>query len=356
MTTSKLNQFTRSGGRIFDNADGALDDFRRGIPEALLLQSIDALGARSLAPPSAVDVVDANLKLLEQESLTAPAVLAEHLADERALCALLQRIESTQSMPMLISCVLAVAPRGGCRVREVLTRRMAQLAHSPTLLDGGPSNRTASAYCLVAYALLLVDADATDAADALVSMLAHPSVGVRRDAAGAAAQVYDSNVRTRAMLNLGKMSSTVLQSNDTDVFVRAVPLLLRTNSSNVYERCDSLLRTGAPHIVGDVIRGLVTVGTGQSFSLMLRAFDRSASLETAFALLPSIWELCAPAVIRSRMESAFLSPAPSLRYGGGAILFKLGRSEELTRVVDEALLIEPDPLVQTLLRKYLAIV
>jgi hypothetical protein len=234
---------------------------------------------------------------------------------------------------------------GGHGAREVLAARLAELVgESPEPVVDAAGEPLLS----VAAALLRLDADATDAATALIHLIHHVDVQIRRLATRDAVSVFRRDPQTLSMSLLQEAFGHLLDVDDSRTFLEVAFVLARDHRDAVLERCRGLLddadyelrqwaavalaRTPAPH-------------TAEALAILARWAPRGEPLGLALWVASLVWSLMPEIEIAELVRRGLASDSPTTRSRTIEMAHHLGEAAA-SPLLEAALVDEPEPILR----------
>jgi hypothetical protein len=271
--------------------------------------------------------------------------LTEFVADPRVRPALVAATRQA-APPELGNLAQALGVIGGPGVREVLRERMQELLADPdTFKSSDFCNWSAATVETIAEHLLFLEADAVDAARALVRLFEHPCRLNRLGALWKAGEMLQRKLAREAMLILETALRPVITSDDAEAFTRVAPALARIDPEKVRARCVELLDNSAHEVRSSAARTLLEMRHSPSArEALLRWLPGETALLTAMGIAGELGDAARP-VLSTLVARALAHDSPALRHHGifGLNLLDVG---EATRLASQALVDEPDPALR----------
>ncbi|MCC6559569.1 MAG: hypothetical protein IT372_42165 [Polyangiaceae bacterium] len=234
---------------------------------------------------------------------------------------------------------------GGRGAREVLAARLAELVdESPEPVVDAAGEPLLS----VAAALLRLDADATDAAMALIHLIHHADVQIRRLATRDAVSVFRRDPQTLSMSLLQEAFGQLLDVDDSRTFLDVAFVLARDHGDVVLKRCRGLLdgddhelrqwaavalaRTPAPH-------------TAEALAILASWAPRGEPLGLALWVASLVWPLMREIEMAELVRRGLASESATTRSRTIEMAHHLGEASARP-LLEQALADEPDPILR----------
>lgn len=209
----------------------------------------------------------------------------------------------------------------------------------------------------VAAALLRLDADAVDAARALMALMDHPCERNRTGAMWQAAEAlgHQPFLSTESALLIERSLATRFQADPSSVPVSCLPLLLQRHREEVVQYCDRLLGEADPRTRRDVLQALVTSGDWWCAMHAMRALVRwareASDLDTVLLCVDHLGSLVPLDVVEQLAREGLADESPGVRKRVNPLL-KHVPAARARRLARAALRDEPDPALRRKLETY----
>ncbi len=368
----------RTKKRAFERVDGQLIDRFVGLdgkrvtsyaPSAMAGERVPAAqrarmlaqmkkggrGAYALRHEESPEHFEALLGALAAGDSSAPSALTTYLDDPRVRPAILAAArakplgDASNHFQMLGYC-------GGAGAKEALTERLRALQGDPdTLKDDAFFNWKAGELGTVATALLRLDRDASQAAEALVSLLEHPCAFNRSSATRQMCEMLtDSShgsIQTTAFRQMRKAIARMLKAPEDDAFLAALRALVITHRDEALARARRLLRSKKADTRRWTASALAALDAGRGgLPLLAEWVEEERELEVLTDTLRLFPFLIPLTRRRGLVRRSLADEAPSKRWYAVALLEHLPSADRRV-AARTALKTEPDPAIAKALRK-----
>jgi hypothetical protein len=331
--------------------------FGEALPEDRRKELVSHLGTGSKVESSSIyaltgdssrEHLDGLLKSLQSGNISAPMALIQFLDDPRVQPALVEAM--VRACPEgLANFAQVVGLVGGPGSRERLRERMMELRGSPeTVQPADFHNWLAGSLQSVAEALLRLEPDAQDAAEALVGLLTHPCKSNRESATRVICDVLAREPSAQVREHLAQSLRPFLESADDAVFLVAAPSLLRTDTNRVLARLKHILASESEVLRACAVNVLAWAPgllASRCLSLLATRVEEEESLRLSVQIVSILNALCPRGRVKSVATRALQDASPALRMGGIALLALLDGADARD-LAEAALTDEPDPLLK----------
>jgi len=365
--------FKRRGGILIDHYEDPLGQrgtihiaasmYGECLPEDVRLRRLDEVGSadsgpafeatHSLSGDRSPELLTQLLKGLAANSPGCALPATQFLDDPRVQRALLEATP-TAAFDRVENFAQALGIVGGPGAKDVLRLRLSELEADPrTFDDDSFFNSRAGSLATCAHALLDLDADAEDAAQALVRLFTHPCPFNRRSAIRNTAEVFRPDLKTRAMRMLREHLEPLLQSDDPDLFTAAAPALETISSDAMLNRAERLLDETDPKVRRSAVFVLMKLKHLRARATLLRRLPNEPSPYEAVLIATQLGELLPPSLCEAVARRAFSDDSPAVRLHALHLL-RLLNEEAARTIASTAIGDEPDPLIKQQLASYTA--
>ena len=296
------------------------------------------------------EYLDALLEGLSKFNIGAPMALVSFIDDPRVQPALIKATRDV-SPKDLANFAQVVGMTGGEGARECLLERLSELVMWPeTFKDDSFFNNLAGSLCSTAEALLRLDPDCSEAGTALLRLLQHPCGFNRRSAFSTVAELLRGGraVRTEPFRRLSEALDGELKTEDDELFLHLCEYFYPRDSKVVEERLTALLNHEEYQTRFWALQRLTRLPyghPGRALALIRDRLEIEPSVRLQVDIAKTLGPLAEAKAVRRVAVRALENESPTLRMGGASLLKWLD-AEVASKVAEDAVRDEPDPVVR----------